>query len=98
MPQRRPYFGMSDGEQQGAQPMQATPMSGTGTGAGDMSTEQLSTTSTDPYAEDPATLRRRLMPIAGAMEQPGGDTLSVLKQALAHGDAPQPPVPPWGSY
>ncbi len=62
-------------------------MTGTGT---DMSTEQFNTTppAGDPMMEDPATLRRRLMPIAGQPNQ-STDALSVMRQALAPPNAPK---------
>lgn len=80
MPQRRAPFayGMSDGESTGANPTMAMPYTGTGTQP--LPDEQL-----DPTValhESPATLRRRLMPIAGA-PQMEPDVLQAVQQMLA---------------
>ena len=72
MPARRAgSFGISDGTSTGAAPAMGMPYTGTGTKGGaqmysDMGTDSAASNATDPYAEAPATQRRRLMPIAGA--------------------------------
>lgn len=81
MPQRRSPFGygMGNGESTGGAPAMAMPMTGSGT-------EQPYSTDFDQVPgqepmESPASLRRRLMPVAGPM-QSSTDALAVLKQIL----------------
>lgn len=88
MPQRRSlsgYSGISDGESYGARPAQAMPMTGTGTGT---DADAMYATSVDPYAEQvpgqesPTQLRRRLMPVSGAVDG-GMGALDLLQAILA---------------
>lgn len=88
MPQRRAPFdygsGMSDGDTTGAAPPMALPLTGTGTQG---QTQALSQ-GMDPNGESPATLRRRIMPIAGPMQQEP-DVLTAVQQMLAQRKAGQ---------
>lgn len=82
MPQRRSPFGygIGDGDRTGSTPATAMPMTGTGTDAQAYSTDFDQTPGAVPM-ESPASLRRRLMPVAGRMKS-STDALAVLKQIL----------------
>lgn len=87
MPQRRQPFsyGVGDGEA-GAEPVVATPYSGTGTGTGTDPGPASYGTEFDQApgalpAETPASLRRRLLPVAGTPNvEP--DMLTAVQQLL----------------
>lgn len=87
MPRRRSPLasGMGDGTSTGAAPMMAMPFTGTGTGdaySADLESEQAQAMGgmgmmgmggmADPSAESPATMRRRLMPVAGPIRHETG--------------------------
>lgn len=83
MPQRRAPFGygISDGQTTGASPLSAMPLTGTGTNGAAYSTDFDQTPGAVPM-ESPATLRRRLMPIAGAVNREP-DVFAAIQQWLA---------------
>lgn len=90
MPQRRSPFsyGVGDG-QSGARPATAMPMTGTGTEAGSAYATQLPDQIPDPMTgESPASLRRRIMPVAGR-GQMEPDVLAAVQQMLQQRKAGQ---------
>lgn len=84
MAQRRSpfgYSGMSDGAMTGASPTTAMPTTGTGTDDTNMYGTELEQVPGAPPAESPATLRRRLMPIAGNVDG-GMGALDFVQQLI----------------
>lgn len=86
MVQRRSPFSYGAGSggdgQRGAKPTTAMPFTGTGTDGANAYTELLPDQQIDPVlGESPATLRRRIMPVAG-QGQVEPDILTAVQQML----------------